>query len=99
MFLQLDKDGKWRKTGPPSLLVTGKSATGTGLEAVADEDNIPLNADHSGLVKYEYRSQGDYSIVRERTKRLAEEARLEVAKRFAEYSMLLPETRRLSLIN
>ncbi|KAK2022494.1 hypothetical protein LX32DRAFT_698627 [Colletotrichum zoysiae] len=33
--LERDEEGRWRKTGPPSLLVTEKFATGTGLVAVA----------------------------------------------------------------
>lgn len=53
---------------------------------MADEDNIPLNTDHSGLVKYDSRNQGDYTIVRERLMRLVAEAKQEVAKRFAEHS-------------
>lgn len=65
-------------------MVTQKSATSTGLTAVADENNIPLNTDHSGLVKYESRNQDEYSIVKERLKTLADEAKLEVAKRFPE---------------
>ncbi|RYO96491.1 hypothetical protein DL765_011580 [Monosporascus sp. GIB2] len=85
--LELDQDRKWRKTGRPSLLVTEKSATSTGLVAVAEEDNIALNTDHSGLVKYDSRSQGDYTIVRERLRRLVDEAKQEVAKRFAEHNM------------
>ncbi|VTT58628.1 unnamed protein product, partial [Fusarium fujikuroi] len=88
--LELNQDGKWRKTGRPSLLVTEKSTTSTGLVAVAEEDNIALNTDHSGLVKYDSRSQGDYTIVRERLRRLVDEARLEVAKRFAEHSLYQP---------
>ncbi|KAJ6033774.1 hypothetical protein N7444_011545 [Penicillium canescens] len=87
--LERSKDGRWCRTGRRSLLVTEKSATSTGLVAVADEDNIPLNTDHSGLVKYNSRNQGDYLIVRERLRRLANEAKLEVPKRFAEHSMLL----------
>ncbi|KAH7113448.1 hypothetical protein B0J13DRAFT_243223 [Dactylonectria estremocensis] len=62
------------------------SLTSTGLVAVTEEDNIALNTDHSGLVKYDSRSQGDYTIVRERLRRLVDEARLEVAKRFAEHT-------------
>ncbi|KAH8665485.1 hypothetical protein BGZ61DRAFT_366836 [Ilyonectria robusta] len=81
------QDGKWRMTGPLSLVVTEKSTTSTDLVAVAEEDNIALNTDHSGLVKYDSRSQGDYTIVRERLRRLVDEARLEVAKRFAEHSI------------
>ncbi|KAH7016248.1 ankyrin repeat-containing protein, partial [Microdochium trichocladiopsis] len=86
-----DRDGRWRKTGDPSLLVTEKSATGTGLVAVADEDNIPFNTDHSGLVKYS-RGQPDYTVVRERLKILVNEAKLEVTKRFAEHSLYQPQS-------
>ncbi|KAK2026075.1 ankyrin repeat-containing protein, partial [Colletotrichum zoysiae] len=85
--IELGKDGEWRKTGRPSLLVTGDSATSTGLVAAADEDNIPLNTDHSGLVKFNNKSQGDYSIVRERIKKLSREAKVEVAKRFARHDL------------
>ncbi|KAK2035755.1 hypothetical protein LZ31DRAFT_601892 [Colletotrichum somersetense] len=60
--LELHKDKVWRKTGQPSLLVTEKSATNTGLVVMADEDRIALAADHSGLVKYDSRNQGDYTI-------------------------------------
>lgn len=56
---------------------------------MADEDNVSLNTDHSGLVKYKSRNQGDYTIVRERLRKLVKEANLEVAKRFAEHGMFL----------
>ncbi|KLU88157.1 hypothetical protein MAPG_07144 [Magnaporthiopsis poae ATCC 64411] len=85
-------DGKWKKTGPCSLLVTTKSATSTGLIAVADEDSIPLNRDHSGLVKYESRNQGDYTVVRERITRLVHDAKLEVARRFAGHNLYQPQS-------
>lgn len=65
------------------LLVTEKSATSTGLMATADEDNIPLPTDHTGLVKFESRSQSEYSIVKGKLERLISEARAEVGKRFA----------------
>ncbi|GKU07361.1 unnamed protein product, partial [Fusarium langsethiae] len=84
------QDEKLVKSGSYSLLVTEKSASSIGLVAVAEEDKVPLNTDHSGLVKYESRSQDDYTIVRERLRRLVDEARLEVAKRFAEHSLLRP---------
>ncbi|KAJ5887721.1 hypothetical protein N7495_007762 [Penicillium taxi] len=88
--LELTQDGKWSKTGHPYLLVSEKSATSTGLVAVIDEDNIALNTDHSGLVKYSSRSQGDYPIVRERIRRIVSEAKAEVAKRFSEHYLYLP---------
>ena len=53
---------------------------------MADEDNIALNTNHSGLVKYDSSNQGDYAIVRERLSRLVAESKQEVAKRFAEHS-------------
>jgi hypothetical protein len=56
---------------------------------MADEDNVPMNADHSGLVKYPYKNQGDYPIVREKLRRLVDEAKPEVSKRFTEQSTSL----------
>lgn len=70
------------------MLVTAESATSTGLVAGADEDNIPLDRDHSGLVKYESRDEGDYTVVRERIKTFVQDAKTEVAGRFAEHSTL-----------
>ncbi|KAK1579705.1 uncharacterized protein LY79DRAFT_652008, partial [Colletotrichum navitas] len=84
--VQRDDEGNWRKTGPASLLVTQKSATATGIVAVADEDNIALNSDHSGIVKYSSRGQGDYPIVRRRLIDCVERAILDVPRRFAEHS-------------
>jgi len=63
-------------------MVTEQSATSTGLIAAADEDNIPLNLDHSGLVKYENRSQDEYSIVKTRLMTLVDEAIPSISKRF-----------------
>ncbi|QVM13334.1 hypothetical protein D8B26_007942 [Coccidioides posadasii str. Silveira] len=69
------------------FMVTEKSATSTGLTAVADENNIPLNTDHSGLVKYESKSQEEYLIVKEKLKLLVTEASQEVPKRFSQDSL------------
>ncbi|KAK3371804.1 hypothetical protein B0T24DRAFT_579256 [Lasiosphaeria ovina] len=83
--VQLQPDGKTlTKTGPETLMVTQKSATSTGLTAVADEDNIPLSADHMGLVKYEGRTNNEYRTVIGRLKTVVEEAKEEVPKRFLE---------------
>ncbi|KAK2017089.1 hypothetical protein LZ32DRAFT_577078, partial [Colletotrichum eremochloae] len=84
--IQLSPEGNWQKIGPASLLVTQKSATATGLVAVADEDNIALNANHFGIVKYSSRSQGDYPTVRRRIMDCVERAKLDVPGRFAEHS-------------
>ena len=65
-------------------MVTEKSATSTGLVAVADEDNIPFNTDHAGLVKYDSQEHGLYPIVKERLKTLVEKEAPRAAQRFAE---------------
>lgn len=65
-------------------MVTVESATSLGLTAAYKEDNIPLNTDHSALVKYESRWQDGYSIVKERLKLLVTEAKQEVSKQFEE---------------
>ena len=66
------------------LLVTKRSSTSTGITTTADEDNIPLNTDHMGLVKYESRGQEEYTIVKQRLRILVEEAKEKVGKCFAE---------------
>ncbi|KAK8859532.1 Protein SERAC1 [Apiospora arundinis] len=67
---QMQPDGTLQKSGPPVLMVTRKSATSTGLSAVADEDIIPFDADHSGLVQFESRREDAYVVVKERIKSL-----------------------------
>lgn len=88
LTLQFKRDGTLTKTGPKIYMVTEKSATSTGLTATADEYNIPLNTDHSGLVTYKSRSQEDYSIVKETLKKFVAQAKWEVDKRFVEKSTL-----------
>ncbi|KAL5049509.1 hypothetical protein BDW71DRAFT_204766 [Aspergillus fruticulosus] len=78
----LQPDGTLAKNGPKMFMVTEKSVTSLGLTATYKEDNIPLNTDHSGLVKFESRSQEEYSIVKERLKILVTEAKQEVSKQF-----------------
>ncbi|KAJ8108205.1 hypothetical protein OPT61_g8336 [Boeremia exigua] len=92
--VQEQPDGSLAKTGPKMMMVTTKSATSTGLTATADEDNIPLNKDHSGLVKYESRNDAEYIIVREKVRSLAAKAGREVPKRFAIEDDLTPTQQR-----
>jgi hypothetical protein len=68
-------------------MVTEESATSTGIVATADEDNIPMNADHSGLVKFSSRNHGGYLVVQERLRILIEETKQQVSQRFAEAGM------------
>ncbi|KAI1330215.1 hypothetical protein F5Y16DRAFT_31561 [Xylariaceae sp. FL0255] len=68
--VEMQPDGTLRRSGPHVLLVTKKSATSTGLTAVPDDDIIPLDADHSGLVKFESRRDDAYVVVKERIKNL-----------------------------
>ena len=84
MSAQTQPDGTLLKTGPKCLMVTEKSATSTGLVAVADEDNIPFNTDHTGLVKYDSQEHGLYPIVKERLKSLVDGEAPRAAQRFAE---------------
>jgi hypothetical protein len=80
-------DGTLRKTGKMSLLVTKESATRTGLVAAADEDNIPLDTDHSGLVKYDSMNHQLYDVVKGRLAKIIDGAEEEVSRRFSEQSM------------
>ncbi|KAH8894167.1 hypothetical protein GQ53DRAFT_858785, partial [Thozetella sp. PMI_491] len=88
--VEIQLDGTLTKTGSKIFMVTQKSATSTGLTSIADEDNIALPADHTGLVKYESMAQEEYSIVKERIKLLAAKARVEVGIRFGPKSIPNP---------
>ncbi|WYZ39718.1 hypothetical protein EsH8_IV_000059 [Colletotrichum jinshuiense] len=79
--IELSQNGQWQKTGPHSLLVTKKSATSTGLVAMAEEDDISLNTDHSGLIKVQSRSHNYYDVIERRIDRLVEETKAEVNSR------------------
>ncbi|KAH7130945.1 hypothetical protein EDB81DRAFT_129655 [Dactylonectria macrodidyma] len=68
-------DGSLAATGQKVLLVTERSATSTGLTAMADENNISLSTDHAGLVKYGSRNQVEYCIVRANLLSLVSEAK------------------------
>ncbi|TDZ35774.1 Protein SERAC1 [Colletotrichum spinosum] len=61
------RDGKLSKTGGKVLMVTKKSATSTGVTGVSENDVIPLEADHSGLVKFESRGQDTYLVMMQKT--------------------------------
>lgn len=86
--LKLAQDGTWQKNGPLRMLVREQSATGTGLAVAAHELNIPLNTNHSGLVKFESRNQGDYELVAERIRQFVFQARRDVPNRFKTHSEL-----------
>jgi hypothetical protein len=63
------------------LMVTEESATRTGLPDTFHQ-HIPLHADHSGLVRFESRSDGGYEIVMQKIKKYAAEAPEAVSERF-----------------
>ncbi|KAI4157359.1 MAG: hypothetical protein LQ342_008341 [Letrouitia transgressa] len=90
----LQRDRTLAKTGPQKYMVTEKSATNIGLTATADEYNISLNTDHSGLVKYKSKSQDEYIIVKEKLKKFVAQAKRDVGKRVIEED-LTPEQERL----
>jgi hypothetical protein len=64
------------------LLVTQKSAMSTGLTAVADKDNVSLDTDHSGLVKYESSISSIYLIMQQRLRVIIDKDVPCVARRF-----------------
>ncbi|KAK1991103.1 hypothetical protein LX36DRAFT_753802 [Colletotrichum falcatum] len=72
--VEMQPDGSLRKSGPPVLMVTRSSATSSGLTVVSDEDIVPLDTDHSGLVKFESRRDDSYVVVRERINSLVSSA-------------------------
>uniref|UniRef100_A0A8H7NFB6 NACHT domain-containing protein n=1 Tax=Bionectria ochroleuca TaxID=29856 RepID=A0A8H7NFB6_BIOOC len=90
--LERNKTGGWSRTGRRCLMVTEESATSTGIVATADEDNIPMNADHSGLVKFSSRNHGGYLVVQERLRILIEETKQQVSQRFAEADLYCPSS-------
>ncbi|KAI1157435.1 hypothetical protein F5B18DRAFT_180543 [Nemania serpens] len=90
-IIQRQTDGTLTKSSDKVLMVTQKSATSTGITAVVDEDNVALDVDHSGLVKFSSRTCGSYSIVRERIRLLATNSS-RVNSRFA--NKLEPEAMR-----
>lgn len=79
---QMSSDGVLRKTGPKSFMVTLQSATTTGATAATGQRNFPVDADHSGLVKFDSRSQDEYMIVKEELKTLATDGKALVKARF-----------------
>ena len=82
--LKFQPRGHFTKTGPMIFIVTQESATSIGLNVSGDENNIALNTDHSGLVKYQSRSQEEYKLVKGKLKRLVVEATREVSRQHTE---------------
>ncbi|KAL8907434.1 MAG: hypothetical protein Q9207_001404 [Kuettlingeria erythrocarpa] len=80
-------------------MVTKESATSIGLTASADENNIPLNTDHSNLVKYKSRSQDEYSIVKEKIKKFVAQAKQDTQRRFMENDLTTDQERLWSSLN
>lgn len=65
LSIQRHSDGKVAKNGRMVRLVTGVSAT----QAIPGEkfhNQIPIQADHSTMVKYDEDDDGNYTIVREK---------------------------------
>ncbi|VUC37866.1 unnamed protein product [Clonostachys rosea] len=90
--LERNKSGGWSKTGQRCLMVTEQSATSTGIVAKTDEDNIPINSDHSGIVKFGSRNQSEYLVVQYRLRNLIEETKQKVSHRFAESDLYSPNS-------
>jgi hypothetical protein len=78
--IKQSSNGTWTRSGPRQLMVTEESATRTGLPDTFDQ-HIPLNADHSGLVKFEGSSHDGYEVVMQKIKKYAAEAPEAVSER------------------
>ncbi|KAI3333095.1 hypothetical protein F4824DRAFT_491112 [Ustulina deusta] len=92
-FVQIDANGTLRKTDNKAFLVTQESATTIGVVSAAQEDNIPLHTDHSGLVKYDSMNGQPYTIVSGRLQRIIDKARDVVAERFFEERLYPPTSK------
>ncbi|MCJ1310783.1 hypothetical protein MMC25_004450 [Agyrium rufum] len=80
--LEKSSDGTLTKAGPPSVMVTQESACRIGLEYNFYQQ-LPLNKDHSGLVKFSSCWDETYTRVRTRLGELVKSAPRMVEKRFA----------------
>ena len=65
-------------------MVSKKSATTVGSVVIGNGDNIPMNLDHSDLVKFRTRDDPYYDVVRERISRLAKAAQQNATQRSVE---------------
>jgi len=77
---QEDKSGKWTKTGEKVRMVTRDSATRINLDHKF-HDQLPINADHSGMVKFSDRHGTPYEGVLSRIRGLVDEASETISKR------------------
>ena len=80
-FSQKRRNGSLDKTGPPILLVTEDSAARIGLEDNFHQ-HLPLNVDHSGLVKFG-RGDPNYKRVKHSLEKLVIATHNIVSRRFA----------------
>ena len=64
-MLEVRDDGRWEREGPMVRMVTSDSAT-WALPTEAIHMQIPIDADHSTMVKFSDNSDPDYSTVRDR---------------------------------
>ncbi|VUC26118.1 unnamed protein product, partial [Clonostachys rosea] len=76
--------GSWDRTGPAIMMVEQASATHAGPSEMT-YDQISIDADHSGIVKFEDQSNPDYVIIASRLTQLVEKGPIIVKARFAEY--------------
>ena len=77
-----DKARKWKKSGPNAILVTEVSATSI-LGQSNSSDYIPLDHDHSSLVRFNNGSDSIYTdLVRPQIKKMVEAAPAAVEPRF-----------------
>lgn len=72
----------WEKTGPEVMMVPFTSATYAGMNEKV-HDQIPIEADHSEIVKFGDPSSPDYLIIESRIKELVDKAPKVIHERLA----------------
>ncbi|KAH0541631.1 hypothetical protein FGG08_003921 [Glutinoglossum americanum] len=85
------KTGEWKRTGPRVMMVPRISATHSGPNEKID-DQLPIDANHSDIVKFSDPSNPDYVIIESRIKKLVADAPTVIRRRLAghrEYSLTI----------
>ncbi|KAM0457154.1 hypothetical protein ACHAPV_006793 [Trichoderma viride] len=84
----------WEKTGPEVMMVPLTSAIYAGLDEKV-YNQIPIEADHSGIVKFGDPSSPDYLIIELRIKNLVDKAPMIIQERLAKIRKKLSKSEKL----
>ncbi|KFZ01163.1 hypothetical protein V500_00867 [Pseudogymnoascus sp. VKM F-4518 (FW-2643)] len=79
---------KWEKTGDKVMMVPKVSATYASINE-KKYDQLPINADHSNIVKFSDSSHDDYVIIQSRIRQCVKDAPRVIQERFAGHKKAL----------